>query len=91
MTSRVSRVSVRGAALGLGAVLAGGVAVGVPVAEAVDNAFNFICGMVFQNLEKAAVAVPLAAACAKWGGRWDSNPRRLESQSRALPTELQPP
>ena len=27
----------------------------------------------------------------KWGGRWDSNPRRLESQSRALPTELRPP
>ena len=28
---------------------------------------------------------------AVWGGRWDSNPRRLESQSRALPTELRPP
>ena len=26
-----------------------------------------------------------------WGGRWDSNPRRLESQSRTLPTELRPP
>ena len=27
----------------------------------------------------------------KWGGRWDLNPRPLESQSRALPTELRPP
>jgi hypothetical protein len=27
----------------------------------------------------------------KWGGRWDSNPRRPESQSGALPTELRPP
>ena len=26
-----------------------------------------------------------------WGGRWDLNPRRLEPQSRALPTELRPP
>ena len=26
-----------------------------------------------------------------WGGRWDSNPRRPESQSGALPTELRPP
>ena len=26
-----------------------------------------------------------------WGGRWGSNPRPLESQSRALPTELRPP
>ena len=26
-----------------------------------------------------------------WGGRWDSNPRQLESQSRTLPTELRPP
>ena len=26
-----------------------------------------------------------------WGGWWGSNPRQLESQSRALPTELQPP
>ncbi len=26
-----------------------------------------------------------------WGERWDSNPRRLESQSRALPTELRSP
>ena len=27
----------------------------------------------------------------KWGGRWGLNPRPLESQSRALPTELRPP
>jgi hypothetical protein len=27
----------------------------------------------------------------RWGGRWDSNPRRPESQSGALPTELRPP
>ena len=27
----------------------------------------------------------------KWGGRWDSNPRHLEPQSSALPTELHPP
>lgn len=27
----------------------------------------------------------------KWGERWGSNPRQLESQSRALPTELRPP
>gem|GEM_PF-3149732 len=27
----------------------------------------------------------------KWGGRWDSNPRPLGPQPRALPTELQPP
>ncbi len=26
-----------------------------------------------------------------WGGRWDSNPRRPESQSGALPAELRPP
>ena len=26
-----------------------------------------------------------------WGERWDSNPRRPESQSGALPTELRPP
>jgi hypothetical protein len=26
-----------------------------------------------------------------WGERWGSNPRPLESQSRALPTELRPP
>ena len=26
-----------------------------------------------------------------WGGRWGSNPRPLEPQSRALPTELRPP
>ena len=26
-----------------------------------------------------------------WGGRWDSNPRHPEPQSRALPTELHPP
>ena len=29
--------------------------------------------------------------CVAWGGRWGSNPRPLESQSRALPTELRPP
>jgi hypothetical protein len=27
----------------------------------------------------------------EWGGRWDSNPRRPESQSGALPAELRPP
>ena len=27
----------------------------------------------------------------KWGERRDLNPRPLESQSRALPTELRPP
>ncbi len=26
-----------------------------------------------------------------WGGRWGSNPRRPESQSGALPTELRSP
>ena len=26
-----------------------------------------------------------------WGGRWDSNPRRPDPQSGALPTELRPP
>ena len=26
-----------------------------------------------------------------WGGRWDSNPRRPEPQSGALPSELRPP
>jgi hypothetical protein len=35
--------------------------------------------------------LPLAPAIPEWGGRWDSNPRRLESQSRTLPTELRPP
>src|SRR5882724_129231 len=30
-------------------------------------------------------------ATQKWGGRRDSNPRRPESQSGALPTELRPP
>ena len=29
--------------------------------------------------------------CKIWGGRWVSNPRHRESQSRALPTELRPP
>ena len=27
----------------------------------------------------------------EWGGLWDSNPRRPEPQSGALPTELKPP
>ena len=27
----------------------------------------------------------------KWGGRWGSTPRQIESQSTALPTELRPP
>jgi hypothetical protein len=27
----------------------------------------------------------------KWGGRWDSNPRRPGSQPGALPAELRPP
>ena len=27
----------------------------------------------------------------RWGGRWDSNPRRPDPQSGALPTELRPP
>lgn len=27
----------------------------------------------------------------KWGERWESNPRPLEPQSSALPTELRPP
>ncbi len=27
----------------------------------------------------------------EWGGRWDSNPRRPDPQSGALPTELRPP
>lgn len=30
-------------------------------------------------------------ACANWGGRWDSNPRRPGSQPGALPAELRPP
>ena len=32
-----------------------------------------------------------AALLAEWGGWWDLNPRQPESQSGALPTELQPP
>ena len=39
--------------------------------------------------------VPIRAKCQnsvkKWGGRWDSNPRRPGSQPGALPTELRPP
>ena len=34
---------------------------------------------------------PLPLRTIYWGGRWDSNPRRLESQSRTLPAELRPP
>ncbi len=34
---------------------------------------------------------PLTRALHDWGGRWDSNPRRQESQSWTLPTELRPP
>jgi hypothetical protein len=33
----------------------------------------------------------MAKTAKDWGGRWDSNPRRPESQSGALPTELRPP
>src|SRR5690606_27998025 len=33
----------------------------------------------------------VASAGREWGGRWDSNPRRPDPQSGALPTELRPP
>ena len=39
----------------------------------------------------AAVVTGVRSAASIWGGRWDSNPRRPESQSGALPTELRPP
>src|SRR5690606_37415569 len=35
--------------------------------------------------------VPAAGNWRGWGGRWDSNPRRPDPQSGALPTELRPP
>jgi hypothetical protein len=38
-----------------------------------------------------ASRVSIQAATKKWGGRWDSNPRRPGSQPGALPTELRPP
>ena len=36
-------------------------------------------------------ALFVASSAVRWGGRWDSNPRRPEPQSGALPTELRPP
>ena len=49
-----------------------------------------------QDSEKPRrIAAPMRHATPaqplKWGGRWGSNPRPLESQSRALPAELRPP
>ncbi len=41
------------------------------------------------RLRQAGHGVRSAASI--WGERWDSNPRRPESQSGALPTELRPP
>src|SRR5690606_8445641 len=35
--------------------------------------------------------VPYWQKLGGWGGRWDSNPRRPDPQSGALPTELRPP
>ena len=35
--------------------------------------------------------LPVHAQKRNWGDRWDSNPRRPESQSGALPTELRSP
>ncbi len=35
--------------------------------------------------------LPVRAQKGNWGDRWDSNPRRPESQSGALPTELRSP
>ena len=52
----------------------------------------------FRNKTKTTLFVlfvDVVAGCPiidlKWGGRWDSNPRRPESQSGALPAELRPP
>ena len=42
-----------------------------------------------SKLPNAALAS--ASRFIEWGGRWGSNPRRPESQSGALPTELRPP
>ncbi len=51
----------------------------------------------FRSLREARAAkvqnggkIPCCTA-AKWGERWDSNPRPPEPQSGALPTELRPP
>ena len=55
-----------------------------------------------QNLNLVCLPIPprphsiyaqskMNLLCKIWGGRWVSNPRHRESQSRALPTELRPP
>ena len=41
------------------------------------------------NLNPARLPIPPLSPI--WGERWDSNPRRPESQSGALPTELRSP
>ena len=41
--------------------------------------------------KKPSHATGLFVETGVWGGRWDSNPRRPESQSGTLPTELRPP
>ena len=38
-----------------------------------------------------SLVLAIGAVLKNWGGRWGLNPRPLESQSRALPTELRPP
>ncbi len=49
------------------------------------------------RLERAACgfevrrSIQLSYGCEMWGERGDSNPRQLEPQSRALPTELRSP
>ena len=41
--------------------------------------------------KKKHLGIFTLGACFIWGDRWGSNPRQLESQSRALPAELRPP
>src|SRR5262245_13033134 len=41
--------------------------------------------------DRCLCGAPRAPSCRCWGGRWVSNPRPLEPQSRALPAELRPP
>ena len=44
-----------------------------------------------EALEPKSSVSTNSTTSAKWGGRWDLNPRQPESQSGALPTELRPP
>ncbi len=64
------------------------------LAGQVENFFrvNFVIGYDFateaQMKKKSQISLTLLDF---WGDRWGSNPRQLESQSRALPAELRPP